>query len=184
MATAVSKKTPDFVFEWEGKDRNGKQVRGETRAIGENQVLAAMRRQGIIVTKVKKRRMRSGKRIKPKDIAIFTRQLATMMKAGVPLLQAFDIVGRGNPNPSLSKLLNDIRSDVETGTSLSAAFRKNPLYFDSLYCNLIEAGEAAGILEELLDRLAAYMEKTEALKSKIKSALMYPISVLVVALTA
>ena len=181
MATAVSKKTPDFVFEWEGKDRNGKQVRGETRAIGENQVLAAMRRQGIIVTKVKKRRMRSGKRIKPKDIAIFTRQLATMMKAGVPLLQAFDIVGRGNPNPSLSKLLNDIRSDVETGTSLSAAFRKNPLYFDSLYCNLIEAGEAAGILEELLDRLSTYMEKTEALKSKIKSALMYPVAVIVVA---
>ena len=181
MATAVSKKTPDFLFEWEGKDRNGKQVRGETRAIGENQVLAAMRRQGIIVTKVKKRRMRSGKRIKPKDIAIFTRQLATMMKAGVPLLQAFDIVGRGNPNPSLSKLLNDIRSDVETGTSLSAAFRKNPLYFDSLYCNLIEAGEAAGILEELLDRLSTYMEKTEALKSKIKSALMYPVAVIVVA---
>ena len=181
MATAVSKKTPDFVFEWEGKDRNGKQVRGETRAIGENQVLASMRRQGIIVTKVKKRRMRSGKRIKPKDIAIFTRQLATMMKAGVPLLQSFDIVGRGNPNPSLSKLLNDIRSDVETGTSLSAAFRKNPLYFDSLYCNLIEAGEAAGILEELLDRLSTYMEKTEALKSKIKSALMYPVAVVIVA---
>ena len=181
MATAVSKKTPDFVFEWEGKDRNGKQVRGETRAIGENQVMAAMRRQGIIVTKVKKRRMRSGKRIKPKDIAIFTRQLATMMKAGVPLLQAFDIVGRGNPNPSLSKLLNDIRSDVETGTSLSSAFRKNPLYFDSLYCNLIEAGEAAGILEELLDRLSTYMEKTEALKSKIKSALMYPVAVVIVA---
>ena len=181
MATAASKGTQDFVFEWEGKDRNGKAVRGETRAIGENQVLAAMRRQGIVVTKVKKRRMRSGKRIKPKDIAIFTRQLATMMKAGVPLLQAFDIVGRGNPNPSLSKLLNDIRSDVETGTSLSAAFRKYPLYFDSLYCNLVEAGEAAGILEELLDRLATYMEKTEALKSKIKSALMYPVAVIIVA---
>lgn len=181
MATAASKKPSDFVFEWEGKDRNGKPVRGETRAIGENQVLAAMRRQGIIVTKIKKRRMRSGKRIKPKDISIFTRQLATMMKAGVPLLQAFDIVGRGNPNPSLSKLLNDIRSDVETGTSLSSAFRKYPLYFDSLYCNLVEAGEAAGILEELLDRLATYMEKTEALKSKIKSALMYPVAVVIVA---
>lgn len=181
MATSASKKPTDFVFEWEGKDRNGKPVRGETRAIGENQVLAAMRRQGVIVTKVKKRRIRSGKRIKPKDIAIFTRQLATMMKAGVPLLQAFDIVGRGNPNPSLSKLLNDIRSDVETGTSLSSAFRKYPLYFDSLYCNLVEAGEAAGILEELLDRLATYMEKTEALKSKIKSALMYPVAVVIVA---
>jgi type IV pilus assembly protein PilC len=181
MATAASKSIKDFVFEWEGKDRNGKQVRGETRAVGENQVLAALRRQGIVPGKIKKRRMSSGKRIKPKDIAIFTRQLATMMKAGVPLLQSFDIVGRGNPNPSVSKLLNDIRSDVETGTSLSAAFRKNPLYFDSLYCNLVEAGEAAGILEELLDRLAVYMEKTEAIKSKIKSALMYPVSVIIVA---
>lgn len=181
MATAAINKPKDFVFEWEGKDRNGKQVRGETRAVGENQVLAAMRRQGIVITKIKKRRTRSGKRIKPKDIAVFTRQLATMMKAGVPLLQAFDIVGRGNPNPNLSRLLNDIRSDVETGTSLSSAFRKYPLYFDSLYCNLVEAGEAAGILEELLDRLASYMEKTEALKSKIKSALMYPVAVIIVA---
>ncbi|RYF40182.1 MAG: type II secretion system F family protein, partial [Comamonadaceae bacterium] len=142
---------------------------------------ASLRRQGILVTKIKKRRMRSGKAIKPKDIAIFTRQLATMMKAGVPLLQAFDIVGRGNANPNVARLLNDIRSDVETGTSLSAAFRKFPKYFDNLYCNLIEAGEAAGILEDLLDRLATYMEKTEAIKSKIKSALMYPISVVVVA---
>lgn len=181
MATTKLKGTKEFIFEWEGKDRNGKQVRGETRASGENQVKAALRRQGVLLSKIKKRRMSSGKSIKPKDMAIFTRQLATMMKAGVPLLQAFDIVGRGNPNPSVTKLLNDIRSDVETGTSLSAAFRKYPLYFDNLYCNLVEAGEAAGILDQLLDRLAVYMEKTEAIKSKIKSALMYPISVLVVA---
>ena len=182
MATAASKKSiKDFVFEWEGKDRNGKQVRGELRAGGENQVSAALRRQGIVASKIKKRRTTSGKRIKPKDIAIFTRQLATMMKAGVPLLQAFDIVGRGNPNPNVTKLLNDIRTDVETGTSLSASFRKHPLYFNSLYCNLVEAGEAAGILEELLDRLAEYMEKTEGIKSKIKSALMYPTSVIIVA---
>ena len=181
MATAAPKNTKDFVFEWEGKDRNGKQVRGELRAGGENQVMAALRRQGIVASKVKKRRTTSGKRIRPKDIAIFTRQLATMMKAGVPLLQSFDIVGRGNPNPNVTKLLNDIRTDVETGTSLSAAFRRHPLYFNSLYCNLVEAGEAAGILEELLDRLAEYMEKTEGIKSKIKSALMYPIAVLVVA---
>ncbi len=183
MATDQSKRTTvkDFVFEWEGKDRNGKQVRGETRAGGENQVQAALRRQGVMPTKIKKRRMSAGKRIRPKDIAIFTRQLATMMKAGVPLLQAFDIVGRGNPNPSVTRLVNDIRTDVETGTSLSVAFRKYPLYFDSLYCNLVEAGEAAGILDQLLDRLAVYMEKTEAMKSKIKSALMYPISVLIVA---
>ena len=181
MATAKPADTKDAVFEWEGKDRNGKQVRGETRAIGENQVKSMLRRQGVTPTKIKKRRMRSGKSIKPKDMAIFTRQLATMMKAGVPLLQAFDIVGRGNPNPSVTKLLSDIRSDVETGTSLSSAFRKYPLYFDSLYCNLVEAGESAGILDQLLDRLAVYMEKTEAIKSKIKSALMYPIAVLVVA---
>ncbi|MBP9905264.1 MAG: type II secretion system F family protein [Rhodoferax sp.] len=181
MATEKTKNPTEFVFEWEGKDRNGKQVRGEMRAGGENQVQAALRRQGVIPSKVKKRRMSSGKAIKPKDMAIFTRQLATMMKAGVPLLQAFDIVGRGNPNPSVTRLLNDIRTDVETGTSLSAAFRKYPLYFDNLYCNLVEAGEAAGILDQLLDRLAVYMEKTEAMKSKIKSALMYPISVLIVA---
>jgi type IV pilus assembly protein PilC len=152
MATATAVK--EFVFEWEGRDRNGKTVRGESRAGGENQVMASLRRQGVSPTKIKKRKMRSGQKIKPKDIAIFTRQLATMMKAGVPLLQSFDIVGRGNANASVTKLLNDIRTDVETGTSLSAAFRKYPLYFDNLYCNLVEAGEAAGILESLLDRRA------------------------------
>ena len=181
MATALSKEIKEFVFEWEGKDRGGKQVRGEVRASGENQVKVSLRRQGVMATKIKKRRMRSGKAIKPRDIAIFTRQLATMMKAGVPLLQSFDIVGRGNPNGSVTKLLNDVRTDVETGTSLSNAFRKYPMHFNALYCNLVEAGEAAGILEALLDRLAVYMEKTEAIKSKIKSALMYPASVVVVA---
>jgi type IV pilus assembly protein PilC len=180
-SSAASRDIREYLFEWEGKDRNGKQVRGEIRASGENQVQASLRRQGVFPTKIKKRRMRSGKRIKPKDLAIFTRQLATMMKAGVPLLQSFDIVGRGNANASVTKLLNDIRTDVETGTSLSAAFRKFPMYFDNLYCNLVEAGEAAGILEQLLDRLAVYMEKTEAIKSKIKSALMYPTAVVVVA---
>jgi type IV pilus assembly protein PilC len=182
MATAKPRDSKEFTFEWEGKDRNGKAMRGEMRASGENQVLAALRRQGVLPGKIKKRRMRSGKTIKPKDLAIFTRQLATMMKAGVPLLQAFDIVGRGNANPNVTRLLNDIRTDVETGTSLSTAFRKFPMYFDNLYCNLVEAGEQAGILDQLLDRLATYMEKTEAIKSKIKSALMYPISVVVVAI--
>ena len=185
MATAASrpnlKSVKEVIFEWEGKDRNGKIVRGELRAAGEHQVQATLRRQGILVTKVRKRRMRSGKKIAPKDIAIFTRQLATMMKAGVPLLQSFDIVGRGSTNPSVAKLLNDIRTDVESGSSLSSAFRKHPLYFNTLYCNLVEAGETAGILEDLLDRLAIYMEKTEAIKSKIKSALMYPIAVIIVA---
>ena len=182
MATTVNKKTSnEAVYEWEGKDRNGKIVRGETRAGGENQVVASLRRQGILPSKIKKRRMRSGKKIKPKDIALFTRQLATMMKAGVPLLQAFDIVGRGSTNPSVTKLLNDIRSDVESGSSLSTAFRRHPMQFNALYCNLVEAGEAAGILESLLDRLATYMEKTEAIKSKIRSALMYPAAVIIVA---
>ena len=181
MATTTASGSKEAVFEWEGKDRNGKTVRGEMRAMGENQVQASLRRQGILPTKIKKRRMSGGKSIKPKDLALFTRQLATMMKAGVPLLQAFDIVGKGNANPSVAKLLNDIRMDVETGTALNSAFRKFPMYFDNLYCNLVEAGEAAGILDQLLDRLAVYMEKTEAIKSKIKSALMYPISVLVVA---
>ena len=179
--TTATQAIKDFVYEWEGKDRHGKVVRGELRASGDNQVQATLRRQGVFATRIKKRRMRSGKKIKPKDIALFTRQMATMMKAGVPLLQSFDIVGRGNTNPSVGKLLNEIRADVETGTSLNNAFRKHPMYFDSLYCNLVEAGESAGILEALLDRLALYMEKTEAIKSKIRSALMYPISVLIVA---
>ena len=182
MATsALTKSIKDFVFEWEGKDRNGKVVRGEIRAGGEAMVSATLRRQGILVNKVKKRRTSGGKSIKQKDIAVFTRQLATMMRAGVPLLQSFDIVARGSTNPRLTRLLNDIRQDVETGTSLSAAFRKQPLYFDALYCNLVEAGESGGILEALLDRLAVYQEKTVALKNKIKSALTYPIAVGVVA---
>lgn len=180
-ATAAAKGIKDFVYEWEGKDRNGKIVKGELRAGGEAMVSATLRRQGILVNKVKKRRVSGGKAIKQKDIAIFTRQLATMMRAGVPLLQAFDIVARGATNPRLTRLLNDIRQDVETGTSLSSAFRKHPMYFDALYCNLVEAGEAGGILEALLDRLAVYQEKTVAIKNKIKSALTYPIAVMVVA---
>ncbi len=181
MATAAAVREKEFVFEWEGKDKNGKVVRGEMRAGGEAMVSATLRRQGILIKKVKKRRTSGGRSIKPKDIAVFTRQLATMMRAGVPLLQSFDIVARGSSNPRLTKLLTDIRTDVETGTSLSSAFRKHPLYFDSLYCNLVEAGEAAGILDALLDRLAIYQEKTMALKGKIKSALIYPVAVLVVA---
>jgi len=180
-ATAAAKGVKEFVFEWEGKDRNGKIVKGELRAGGEAMVSATLRRQGILVNKVKKRRVSGGSAIKQKDIAVFTRQLATMMRAGVPLLQAFEIVARGATNPRLTRLLNDIRQDVETGTSLSSSFRKHPMYFDALYCNLVEAGETGGILEALLDRLAIYQEKTVAIKNKIKSALTYPIAVLVVA---
>jgi type IV pilus assembly protein PilC len=184
MATAsiaAKGRIKDVVFEWEGKDKNGKSVRGEMRAGGEAMVSASLRRQGVMVNKVKKRRMSGGKAIKQKDIAVFTRQLSTMMRAGVPLIQSFDIVARGSTNPKMTRLLTDIRSDVETGTNLSAAFRKHPLYFDALYCNLVEAGEAGGILETLLDRLAVYQEKTMAIKNKIKSALIYPVAVLVVA---
>ncbi len=182
MATAaLGRDAKDFVFEWEGKDKNGKLLRGEVRAHGEAVVSATLRRQGILITKIRKRRNAGGRSIKQKDIAVFTRQLATMMKAGVPLLQAFDIVGRGSTNARMTRLLNEIRGDVETGTSLSAAFRKHPLQFDQLYCNLVEAGEAGGILEALLDRLAIYQEKTLAIKAKIKSALMYPVAVMVVA---
>ena len=182
MATAAAAKTPrEMLFDWEGKDKNGKLVRGEMRAGGEAMLNASLRRQGILVTKVKKRRLSGGKAIKQKDIAVFTRQLATMMRAGVPLIQSFDIVARGSPNPRMTRMLNDIRSDVETGTSLSSAFRKHPLYFDALYCNLVEAGEAGGILEALLDRLAIYQEKTMAIKNKIRSAMIYPVAVLVVA---
>lgn len=183
MATSSSaaKGVKEYVFEWEGKDRNGKNLRGEMRAGGEAMVGATLRRQGILVSKVRKRRVSGGKAIKQKDIAVFTRQLATMMRAGVPLLQSFDIVARGSTNPRLTRLLNDIRQDVETGTSLSAAFRKHPMHFDALYCNLVEAGESGGILEALLDRLAIYQEKTVAIKNKIKSALTYPVAVMVVA---
>lgn len=185
MASSASKagvaQVKETVYAWEGKDKAGKTVRGELRAGGEAIVNVTLRRQGVMVTKIKKKTYRSGKKITGKDIALFTRQLATMMKAGVPLLQSFDIVGKGHSNPSMSKLIMDLRSDIETGTSLNNAFRKYPLYFDPLFCNLVGAGEQAGILEELLTRLAIYKEKTIAIKGKIKSALMYPVSILAIA---
>ena len=184
MATAARSAAgaaKELMFTWEGKDKSGKTVTGEMRANSETIVNASLRRQGILVTKVKKKKFGSGKKISDKDITLFTRQLSTMMKAGVPLLQSFEIVAKGHANPSVSKLLMDIRADVETGTSLNQAFRKYPLYFDALFCNLVGAGEQAGILEDLLNRLATYKEKTQAIKGKIKSALFYPIAVLVVA---
>jgi type IV pilus assembly protein PilC len=182
MATSLSKSgVKESIYAWEGKDKSGKTVRGELRAGGEAIVNVTLRRQGVMVTKVKKKVYRSGKKITDKDISLFTRQLATMMKAGVPLLQSFDIVGKGHANPSMSKLVMDLRSDIETGTSLNNAFRKYPLYFDALFCNLVGAGEQAGILEDLLTRLAIYKEKTIAIKGKIKSALMYPVSILAIA---
>jgi type IV pilus assembly protein PilC len=181
MATAAIAKTKEVTFVWEGKDKAGKVIRGEMRAGGEALVNATLRRQGILVTKVKKRRMGRGGKVTTKDIALFTRQLATMMKAGVPLLQSFEIVSKGASNPAVQKLLSEIKTEVETGSALAAAFRKYPLYFDALFCNLVAAGEQAGILETLLDRLATYKEKILAIQSKIKSALFYPIAIIAVA---
>ncbi len=180
-APAAAKGPKEFAFSWEGKDKGGKTVRGEIRAVSETAVNATLRRQGIMVQKVKKQKKRGGGKVGSKDIALFTRQLATMMKAGVPLLQSFDIVSKGATNPAVARLLVEIKTDVETGSSLAAAFRKFPLFFDALYCNLVAAGEQAGILETLLDRLATYQEKTLAIKSKIKAALFYPIAIIAVA---
>lgn len=178
----TSSSTKESLYAWEGKDKKGKIIKGEMRALGDAYVKASLRRQGVTVGKVKKVSSFASKgSISEKDITLFTRQLATMMKAGVPLLQCFDIVGKGHNNPAVAKLLMDIKADVETGSSLSAAFRKYPLYFDALFCNLIAAGEQAGILDTLLDRLATYKEKILAIKSKIKSALVYPAAIVAVA---
>ena len=184
VAKKPNKSAPEvkeFTFRWVGKNKAGRVVRGEQQASTVAVVNATLRRQGILPTKVSKQGARRGGSVKEKDVALLTRQLATMMRAGVPLLQTFEIVGRGHDNPAVSKLLLDIKSEVETGSSLSQAFRKFPLHFDALYCNLIEAGEQAGILEAILERLAIYKEKTMALKAQIKSAMTYPIAILVVA---
>jgi type IV pilus assembly protein PilC len=181
-AAVGRKDIKEFTFSWIGTDKAGKTMRGEMRAGGEAVVNATLRRQGIRVVRVKKLKLGSGKGITDKDITLFTRQLATMMKAGVPLLQAFEIVGKGHSNASVQKLLMQVKTDVESGSSLKQAFEKHPLYFDALFCNLVGAGEAAGILDTLLDRLASYKEKILAIKSKIKSALFYPIAIIVVAI--
>ena len=174
-------KIKEYTFLWEGKDKSGRLIKGEMKAGGEAVVNSTLRRQGIQVVKIKRLRAGIGGRVSDKDITFFTRQLATMLKSGVPLLQAFDIVGKGHANPAVARLLMDIKNEVETGNSLTAAFRKYPLYFDPLFCNLVAAGEQAGILDSLLDRLATYKEKILAIKSKIKAALFYPISIIVVA---
>ena len=182
MATS----TPSTVtFLWEGLDRKGSKVKGESQANSEILLKADLRRQGINPTKVKKKPKAlfggNGKKIVPKDIAIFARQLATMMTAGVPLVQSFEIIGRGHEKPQMQDLVLGIKSDVEGGTSLADALEKKPKYFDDLFCNLVAAGEQSGALEALLDKIATYKEKTEELKAKVKKALFYPIAVLVVA---
>jgi type IV pilus assembly protein PilC len=180
-ATSSRDKIKEYTFLWEGKDKSGRLIKGDMRAGGEAVVNSTLRRQGVTVLKIKRMRAGIGGRVTDKDITFFTRQLATMLKSGVPLLQAFDIVGKGHANPAVGRLLMDLKNEVETGNSLNAAFRKYPLYFDALYCNLVGAGEQAGILDSLLDRLATYKEKILAIKSKFKAALFYPVSIIVVA---
>lgn len=170
------------MYVWEGIDRANKKVRGEMRAASEAVVSNSLRRQGIKITKIKKQTFKGGGSIKEKEIALFTRQLATMTRAGVPLLQAFDIAARSTGNNRLSRLLLEVKGDIETGNSLAASFKRHPLHFDELYCNLVAAGEQAGILDSILDRLAIYKEKILALKGKIKSALFYPAIVIVISI--
>jgi type IV pilus assembly protein PilC len=186
MATAIAQRrdtrVKEYTYLWEGIDRSNRNVRGETKAASETVVTSNLRRQGIRIRKLKRQTFRGGGRVSEKDITFFTRQLATMLKAGVPLLQAFEIVARGHKNPRFARLMMDIKGRVEAGSSLSQAFREHPGQFDSLYCNLVNAGETAGMLDGILERLATYKEKILALKSKIKSAMFYPISVVVVAI--
>jgi type IV pilus assembly protein PilC len=179
-ATAIRK---DIQFNWVGKDKKGNKLQGRSLATSEQALRADLRRQGVVPVKISKQStlFKSGGKVKPEDIAVFSRQLATMLTAGIPLVQSFEIVGNGHDKPAMQKLVLDIKADIERGTSLHEALAKHPLYFDDLYVNLVEAGEQAGALESLLDKIATYKEKTEALKKKIKKALFYPAAVLVVA---
>src|SRR5210317_1176450 len=179
--TALASNTP---FLWEGTDRNGKKIKGKSLAGDEASVRADLRRQGVVPTRIRKQRkslFAGGGKITTGDIAIFSRQLATMLAAGIPLVQAFEIVGNGHENAAMQKLILSVKADVEGGSALAEALAKHPLYFDDLFVNLVEAGEQAGALESLLDKIATYKEKTEAIKKKIKKALTYPAAVLVVA---
>ena len=185
MATATLPRKSDvreFTFLWEGVDRNNRQVRGESKAASETVVTSNLRRQGIRITKIKRQTFRGGRRVSEKDVTFFTRQLATMLKAGVPLLQSFEIVARGHSNARFSRLMMDVKSRIEAGSSLADAFRQHPAQFDNLFCNLVAAGESSGMIDAILERLATYKEKILALKSKIKSALFYPSAVVAVAI--
>ena len=186
MAKASKKRTDMLTFAYEGADRHGKRIKGEVAATNLALAKAELRRQGVIPAKLKRKSAslftQRKKKIVAKDIAIFSRQMATMMTAGVPLVQSFEIIGQGHANPSMQELVLAIKNDVEGGTSLANALRKHPLYFDDLFCNLVDAGEQAGVLESLLDKIATYKEKTESLKGKIKKALFYPVAVIIVAI--
>jgi type IV pilus assembly protein PilC len=178
MAEVSSKQTP---FRWKGKDRNGKDIDGRNLAKDEASLRSDLRKQGITVTSAKKEKVRRGGKVKAEDIALFSRQLATMLAAGIPMVQAFEIIGLGHDKPSMQKLVLSVKGDVESGTALNQALAKHPMYFDDLFVNLVEAGEHAGALENVLDKVATYKEKTEALKKKVKKALFYPAAVLGVA---
>ena len=180
-SSAIRTVKRDIPFLWEGKDKRGNKVRGKSLASSEQNLRADLRKQGVAPTKVRKQPAARGGKVQPADIAVFSRQLATMLAAGIPLVQSFEIVGAGHEKPAMQKLILDIKSDVEGGTALHEALAKRPLYFDDLYVNLVEAGEQAGALESLLDKVATYKEKTEALKKKVKKALFYPTAVLAVA---
>src|SRR6478752_27507 len=181
-STAIRSAQRDTPFLWEGKDKRGKVVKGKSLARDENSLRAELRRQGVAPSRIKKQSSKiGGGKITAADVAVFSRQLATMLAAGIPLVQSFEIVGAGHEKPAMQKLILDIKADVEGGISLHEALGKRPLYFDDLYVNLVEAGEQAGALESLLDKVATYKEKTEALKKKVKKALFYPTAVLVVA---
>src|SRR3982074_1150129 len=181
VSATVGKKETQFL--WEGKDKRGNKVRGKSLAATEAILRADLRRQGVAPTRVKTQRntFRSGGKVSNEDIAIFSRQLATMMSAGIPMVQAFEIIGNGHEKPAMQKLVLDIKANIEGGSTLHESLAKFPLYFDDLFVNLVEAGEQAGALETLLDKIATYKEKTEALKKKIKKALTYPAAVLIVA---
>ena len=182
-STAIRGIKRDLPFNWEGRDRKGQKVKGRTVAQDEQAVRGELRRQGIAATKIRKHsKTGGGGKVTAGDIAIFSRQLATMLGAGIPLVQGFEIIGAGHDKPSMQRLLMEIKADIEGGTSLHEALGKHPLYFDDLYVNLTEAGEQAGALESLLDKIATYKEKTEAIKKKVKKALFYPAAVLAVAL--
>ena len=179
---AVKTLKRDIPFQWEGRDKRGSRIKGKSLAPDEQTLRAELRRQGVAPSRIRKqRRLRSGGKVNAADIAVFSRQLATMLTAGIPMVQAFDIVAQGSEKPAMQKLILDVKSDIEGGTSLHEALAKHPLYFDDLYVNLVEAGEQAGALESLLDKIATYKEKTEALKKKVKKALFYPAAVLAVA---
>src|SRR5881394_3289603 len=182
VAQRRESRVKEYTYLWEGIDRSNRNIRGEAKAASETVVTSNLRRQGIRIVKLRKQTFRGGRRVNEKDITFFTRQLATMLKAGVPLLQAFEIVARGHSNARFARLMMDIKGRVESGSSLSQAFREHPAQFDSLYCNLVNAGETAGMLDGILERLATYKEKILAIKAKIKSALFYPVSVIVVAI--